>query len=213
MAVTNAYSHPTPSIGKVPRQTGSQMGQVALTSVAGLSVEHVGGNGIVKRTIFTLTAMALAVTHSTQGFGSQQLGTFPEGRINVLDCVCSFTSILTTSAEASTLNDGKTVSIGVGQVAVASGDAGVLSGTMMNFMPGSGQSVKTFTSGATTAGSATGFLAAVSAAHLAAIVDGTTTAVPIILNIGVPTDADIDGNATLAITGTVEFTWINTGDF
>lgn len=205
---------PTPTIGK-SRPTGSNtVGTVVAKS--GLSVQEFGGNGIVRKTVFTLTAMAMTMTEisgTAEGFGSQQLYDFPQGRIKVLGCVSSL-AFTTTSELATTLNGGSTCSHGIGTTATVAGDAGVLSGTMMNFMPGTGESVKAFTSSATinvAGATALGILAAVSAAQLGAIVNGTVTAADLYLNIAAPTANDIDADATLTVTGTIELTWINEG--
>lgn len=53
----------------------------------------------------------------------------------------------------------------------------------------------------------TGVLANIAAAQVGAILDGRSTAVDLFLNLGVAA-ADIDGDATVTITGTVAVTWI-----
>ena len=181
-----------------------------LESVTGLSKTD-RGNGVIQKTTLTLAAVPLAITDAL-AYSGKKLFTFPQGRIRVLDCVVNL-AFTTTSAIAGTLNSGATVSLGIGSVTASSI---TLATTMQNFMPGSGEAVKNFTSSTVinvAAAAVTGFMAAVAAAQLAAILDGTTTPVAVFLNLGVPTNTEIDADATLTVTGTIEFTWINDGDF
>lgn len=169
-----------------------------------------GGFGSFRKTTLTLTDMPLTLTDALAYVG-KKIYDFPAGRIRVLDCVASLT-FTTTSAIAGTLNSGVTVSWGLGS---ATASSTTLATTMQNFMPGSGETPKTFTSSTTinvAPATVTGFLAAVSAAQLAAILDGTSTAADMFLNIAVPTGTDIDADATLTVTGTIQITWYNGGD-
>ena len=179
--------------------------------VAGIGVVAVeSGFGNFRRTILTLTATPLTITDAL-AYAGLKLYDFPAGRINILDCVTSL-AFTTTSVLASTLNTGSTVAYGIGSVTAS---ATTLATTMMNMMPGSGETVKEFTSSTTinVAGTTvTGFLAAVSAAHLAAILNGTSTPIDLFLNVAVPTGTDIDADATLTVSGTITVTWINGGD-
>lgn len=198
----------SPSIAKGRPASLAAVG--TLETLTGLTVSEHGGSGIVRQTVLTLTDLPLTLTDALAYLGTR-LYTFPEGRINVLDCVIRLT-FTTTSTLASTLNSGATVSVGVGSAAASSS---TLATTMQNFCPGSGESVNNFTSSTTinvAASEIVGVLAAVSAAHLGAILNGVTTPVPVYLNIGVPTGTDIDGDATLTVSGTITLTWINTGD-
>lgn len=175
---------------------------------AGLTLKEYG-IGIIRQTEFTFTAMAVTITDAL-AYASQQIYDFPLGRIHMLDCV-GWIQMTTTSAIASTLNSGATISWGIGTAAASSL---TLATTMMNAMPGSGESVNTFTSSTVINVAATadsGFLAAVSAAHLGAIVDGTATAADLYLNLAVPTNTEIDADATVTITGRIILTWMNTG--
>lgn len=180
-----------------------------LPSVKGLSVRECGV-GPLRQTVLTFENVPFSLS-DTNAYGSLKVYTFPAGRIHA-KATASLTAT-TKSTLASTLNASSTCSWGLGTAAASSA---TLATTMMNYLPGSGESVKTFTSSATidVAGSAmTGFQAAVSAAFLSGLVDGTSTAAPVYLNIAVPTATDIDGDATLAINGTVTITWVNEGDF
>ena len=168
------------------------------------------GSGNFRKTLLTLTATPITITDAL-AYANVKLYDFPAGRIRILDCLTSL-AFTTTSVIASTLNSGVTVSYGIGS-AVAS--ATTLATTMMNMMPGSGETVKSFTSSTTinvASAGVTGILAAVSAAQLGAILDGTSTAIDAYLNVAVPTGTDIDADATLTVTGTVQLTWINAGD-
>lgn len=203
MAITN-----TPSIGIDRTPTTDQVGTVV--SKAGLTCVEYGGTGIVRKTIFTMTNMAMTITDAL-AYASQQLYDFPAGNIRFLDCVATIT-MTTTSTIASTLNSGATISWGVGTAAASSL---TLATTMMNAMPGSGESVNTFTSSTTinvAASADTGILAHTATARGLAGADGTATAADLYLNIAVPTNTEIDADATVTISGTIELTWINGGD-
>lgn len=168
------------------------------------------GYGPFRKTTLTFAATPLAITDALT-YAGLKIYDFPAGRIRVLDCLASL-AFTTTSVIASTLNSGVTVSYGFGS---ATASAATLATTMMNFMPGSGETVKSFTSSTTinvASAGVTGLLAAVSAAQLGAILDGTATAVDMFLNLAVPTNTDIDGDSTLTVTGSLQFAWLNGGD-
>lgn len=203
MAQSTSYS---PAVRKDRNKNYDAVGTIP--SVAGLSVEEFG-YGIVRQTVLTFNDMSVTIA-DTGAIGSQKIYDFPLGRIHVIGCVARIVPT-TTSTIASTLNSGATVSWGVGSAAASSN---TLATTMMNFMPGSGESVNNFTSSTTinvAASADTGFLAAVAAAQIAAVVDGTATAADCYLNFGVPTDTQIDADATIAVDGHVILTWINEG--
>lgn len=198
-----SVASPSYAFGRPP--TANNVGvPVALT---GLSVVEYG-IGPLRQTVFTLTNVPITITDLLAYVGTK-LYDFPLGRIRVLDCVATITPT-TTSTIATTLKSGVNVSWGLGS---ATASSLTLATTMMNFMPGSGEAVNTFASSTVinvAAASDSGKLAAVSAAQLAAIVDGTVTAADLFLNLGVAA-ADIDGDATLTISGTITLTWINQG--
>lgn len=195
--VLNAYgTTPSDSVG-------------AIVAGIGVTVSETGF-GNFRRTILTLTDTPITITDAL-AYAGLKLYDFPAGRINVLDCLTSL-AFKTTSVLDSTLNASSTVAYGVGS---ATASATTLATTMQNFMPGSGETPKEFTSSATinVAGTTvTGFLAAVAAAQLGAKVNGTGTASDVFLNVAVPTGTDIDTDATLTVSGTIEITWINGGD-
>jgi hypothetical protein len=67
-----------------------------------------------------------------------------------------------------------------------------------------------FTSSATINVAGTAVSAALGAS---AQFDGTTTAKDVYLNTAFATTADVDGNATQTISGTVVITWVQLGDY
>lgn len=176
------------------------------TSVAGLTYKPVGGTGVVRQAVFTLSSMVMTITDAL-AYASQQLGTMPEGKVRILGAFASLT-FTTTSAIASTLNSGVTVQWSVGSAAAS---ATTLATTMLSYLPGTGGSVPTFTSSTTinvAPATVTGGYTLTSYQS----VDGTTTPAPIYLNLAVGTGTDIDGDATLAVTGTITITYFIEGD-
>lgn len=168
------------------------------------------GVGALRQTVLTLTNVPITITDAL-AYASVKLYDMPAGRLQFLDCVASL-AFTTTSTIASTLNSGVTCSWGIGTAAASNV---TLATTMMNLLPGSGESVKSFTSSTTinvASATVTGFLAAVSAAQLGAIIDGTSTDPDIYLNVSVPTGTDINADATLTVSGTITLTWLNGGD-
>lgn len=200
----------TPSIWQGRPKDLNTVGTVPESARAnGVTVTECGGTDGYRQTVFKFTNMVITITDAL-AYASQQIYDFPAGRIHIKDCVARITPT-TTSTIASTLNSGATVSWGIGTAAATSE---TLATTMMNAMPGSGESVNNFTSSTTinvAAAADTGFLAAVSAAYLAAWIDGTSTAADLYFNLGVPTTTQIDGDATVSITGHAILTWINCG--
>lgn len=194
----------SPSIRKERFGDSNTVGTVY--SVAGLTVEE-AGVGIVRQTRFTFSAMAFAIS-DTNTYGAQQIYTFPEGRICVLGAVGTITPT-TTSVLASTLNTGVTVQWGIGTVTAS---AGTLATTMQNVIPGTGVTPVTFTASTTINVAPAAATAAFTATVLGSY-DGTSTAVKLFLNMGVPTATDIDGDATLTVDGVVTVTWLLLGDY
>lgn len=181
----------------------------AVVSGIGVTASE-SGFGNFRQTLLTLAAVPLTITDAL-AYAGIKLYDFPAGRLRIIDCLTSL-AFTTTSTIASTLNSGVTCSYGIGSVVASNA---TLATTMMNMMPGSGESVKTFTSSTTinvASATVTGVLAAVAAAQHGAILDGTSTPVDLYLNVAVPTDTDIDADATITISGTVLITWINGGD-
>lgn len=190
---------------------GGAVSETVGAVVAGLGVTaSESGFGNFRQTLLTLASTPITITDAL-AYAGLKLYDFPAGRLRIIDCLTNLTFTVT-SALDTTLNASSTVSYGIGS---ATASATTLATTMMNMMPGSGESVKSFTSSATinvASTAVTGFLAAVAAAQHGAILDGTSTPVDLFLNLAVPTGTDIDGDATLVVSGTILVTWINGGD-
>ena len=152
------------------------------------------------QTTLTLNNVPQAVVNGTEYQGTK-IYDFPAGRISILGVTATLQQ-KTTSALASTLNASSVGSIGLGTVTAS---ATTLATTMVNLLPATA-----FTASATVnvAG------AAVSAALAAAAqFDGTTTPIDVFLNTAYATTADVDGNATQTISGTIVITWVQLGDY
>lgn len=200
--------------GQVPTVTnnyGTTPSDAIGAIVAGIGVTVAeSGFGNFRRTILTLTNTPLSLTDAL-AYTSLKLYDFTAGRYRFFDCVASL-AFTTTSTIASTLKSGVTCSWGIGTVAASSI---TLATTMMNLMPGSGETVKAFTSSTVinVAGTTvTGFLANIAAAQLAACINGTATDPDLYLNISVPTITDIDADAGLTVSGTIQLSYVNGGD-
>jgi hypothetical protein len=168
-----------------------------------VSVVETGIGGFLHNTAFTVTALPLTVPNAvagTQGIGAK-IYDFPEGRIYILGCTGSMAET-TTSAILSTLNGGSTCKWGAGTTV---GVNATLATTEQDILP-----VTSITSSATI-----NVAGAVSKAALAAGAqfDGTGTALDMYLNFSVPTDGDLDADATITLTGTINLTWLYLGDY
>jgi hypothetical protein len=187
------------------QRTGVQLssttavGGGTVTAVTGMTGTE-GGYGVVQRTTFTFTNVSLTVANAVQGVG-QKIYDFPDGRVFVLGALGTNT-FTTTSILANTLNTGSSCRWGVG---TATQSNLTLATTEQDIIP-----VTTFTS-STTINVANAATSAALAA--AAQFDGTTTAKDLYFNISVPTDGDLDADATVAVNGFVVVTWINLGDY
>ena len=180
---------------------------VATTTVAGVGAAagtgvtaSEGGNGVVQKTLLTLSAAQITMADATQG-GGLKIYDFPEGRILILGVTATMT-MTTTSILANTLNASVTCNWGVGTTIQASA---TLATTEQDLIP-----VTAWTSSATinVANTATSKALAASAQF-----DGTATAKDAYLNLAVAGATDIDADATVTCSGTVLITWINLGDY
>ncbi len=189
-------------------QTGDaiQTRCVVPTAVARYIKKEGDNPGAFRQIKLTLTNVPISVTDAS-AFGSVKLLTLPEGWAFVQGCVANDLAFTTTSALATTLNTGSTVQFGLGTAAAS---ATTLDTTMINLAPGTGQTVPTFTSSTTVNVAGT----AVDTATLAvpAQYNGSGTAMPVYLNLAVGTGTDIDGNATLTVSGTIYLTVALLGD-
>lgn len=172
------------------------------TLAAGLApyvVVSDSGAGAFHQTKFVVTNLPVALADTGQG-GGVELFDFPVGRIQIMGASGSL-AMTTTSTIASTLNAGVNCGYGVGSVVQANG---TLATTEQNFL-----NVATIVS-STVINVAAAVAKAVGVA-VAASLDGTASAIKAYLNIGVPTGTDIDGNATVTVSGTITLTWANLG--
>lgn len=178
--------------------SGAATGNGAAAGAGVVATER--GDGIIHQTLLTLTAQPVTMADATQG-GGVKIYDFPEGRISILGATGSL-AMTTTSALASTLNASKTCQWGVGTTTQANT---TLATTEQDLIPNTA-----WTSGATinVANTATNGALAASAQF-----DGTGTAKDAYLNLAVAGATDIDGDATVTVTGTVLITWINLGDY
>ena len=177
--------------------TPDAMGIVGTVGTSVTAVEY-GTDGLVHRTVLTLTALAQTITNTTAEYAGSLIYTFPQGRILVLGALASVAQTTTTTI-ATSISAGATGAMGLGS-AIATATS--LTSTMVNMMPSTA-----YTSSATinvAAAVANGALAA------SAQIDGTTTPVPVYFNTAIATGS-IDGGQTF--TGTVTLSWINLGDY
>lgn len=184
-----------------PYFTAAAAGVATVGAAAGSGVVATEfGAGVLRHTRLTLTALAQAVVNGTE-FQGTKVYDFPEGRILILGVTMSLAET-TTSAIATTLNSGVTGALGLGTVAASNVS---LTSTMVDLMPTT--AFLTSTTINVAAAAATGALA------VAAQFDGTTTAKDMFLNSAFATTTDVDADATMTWTGTIDFTWVLLGDF
>lgn len=157
------------------------------------------GTGVVHQTTLTLAATPVTMRNTEQG-GGVKIYDFPEGRILVLGSTAAI-AVTTTSILDDTLNASKTCNWGVGTTTQANA---TLATTEQDIVQ-----VTTFTSSATidVAGATS------KGSGVLAVFDGTTTPVDAYLNLAVAGATDIDANASVTVSGTVNITWVNLGDY
>lgn len=155
------------------------------------------GDGTFHQTVLTLAAVPVTMRDTEQG-GGVKIYDFPLGRIQRIGATGTI-AVTTTSILANTLNTGVTCNWGIGSTTQASA---TLATTEQDFV-----NVQAFTASATidvAGANSTG----VGPAVLASL-DGTSAAVDAYLNLAVAGATDIDGNATVTVSGTVKITWVN----
>lgn len=172
---------------------------VVVQPASGTVTRKVEQVGALHQTTLTLDNVAQTVTNGTE-YQSNQIYTFPEGRILVLGVTATLQQ-KTTSALASTINASSTGAISLGTAAASNVS---LTGTMVDLLPSTA-----FTSSATINVAGTAVSAALAAS---AQFDGTSTAKSVYLNTAYATTTDVDGNGTQTISGTVVLTWVYLGD-
>jgi hypothetical protein len=201
-------SFPSPTIGRTRPLGLSGVGTI--TAFAGLSLVEYGENLPIRMTEFTLNACAFAISNAVAAnqFTSQQIYTFPQGKILCLGTVSALTET-TTTAPASTLNSNAgALTYGLGTAAASNV---TLATTMINFLAGTGQTVPTITPS-----SAINTATALFTHHTLAApipIDGSVTPNPLFLNFAVPVDGDLDGDCTFTISGTIIVMWCNLGGY
>jgi hypothetical protein len=181
------------------------IGTVHADSAAYLIAEDFG-NFFMHQTVLTLTSLPV-VTGNTSGasFGSKQLFTFPEGRINIICCAAYFGTITFNTAAGAT---GDIDGAGSGDYAIgttATADA-TIAGTDVNILPSTAM-LDPFVAGV-------GRSNVGSVLAAAALFDGTSTATPVFLNVIID-DADVSDLAasdSVFFTGQVRITWQWLGD-
>lgn len=161
------------------------------------------GNEALRKTVLTITELPLTILDAVaaaQASGAKIYG-FPQGRINILAAVMSIVE-KTTSAILGTLNGGKTCKMGVGTTI---GVSATLATTEQDIIPVT--SILSSTVINVAAAAARALLAATPVPF-----DGHSAAKEAYLNFSVPTDGDLDGDATITLTGTVIIVWQPVGD-
>lgn len=169
-----------------------------LVPKSGLSAKTTGGDGSF-RTVFTLNAMQITVTDAL-AYASQKLFDFAPGKIRLKGGTASLAFAVLT-ARASTINDSAAMNWSLGSAAASSI---TLATTMVDFIAKQDKTLDGAVAAYTTA-QAADFAAA-------ATFDGTSTPVDLFLNIGFPTNTEIDADGTLAVTGTITMLYENWGD-
>lgn len=177
----------------------------ALGTVAAGTITAVEkGNGIYRQTVLTLAAVAVAISDANVG-GGTKIYTFPQGNITILGATAVALTPTTTSAILTTLNGSKTLSAGVGSVQTTTQGSGTLATTEQDVIntcaPVSSATINVAGTAANGKLSATTLLR----------YDGSATPQAIYLNCGVPTNTDIDGDATTTWTGTITIDWMFNG--
>lgn len=165
---------------------------------SGLKAVTTGGGGSYK-TVFTLTAMEITVTDAL-AYASQKLFDFAAGKVRMKGGTASLAFAVLT-ARASTINDSAAMDWSIGTVAASSI---TLATTMVDVIAKQDKTLDGAVAAYTTAQAAD---VAAAATH-----DGTTTPIDIYLNIGFPTNTEIDADGTLAVTGTITVLYELWGD-
>lgn len=174
--------------------TTSGVGAVAGTGVS--VVEQ--GNSVIHKTVFTLSSLSITMTDAgaAGSHGSQKIYDFPAGAIQILGCSYD----LTTLAGAGGITDTAALVGSLGSATVGTGDA-TLTGTEADLIA---STAGTLAAGAGTLKS--------HGSIVTTAFNGTSTAIDAYLNLAVP-DAGSTANDTVAVSGTINITWVNLGDY
>jgi len=192
----SSYSK-TPTIARGRPVTSNDVGTVP--SVSGLSVSEFGGDGIIRKAVFTFDSN-YSQTMTDNGANGSQGGTkiydFPTGALLFVGTPqCNLTIARVGSAIAS----GAAVVASLGSV-VASNANATLTSTEADILP---STTATLTSG-------TGNVYSTNSATLQIGGSAANTATDMYLNFAIP-DADSTGNDALTVTGTIEVCYIVLG--
>ena len=155
--------------------------------------------GPLCQTTLTLNNVPQAVVNGVEYQGTK-IYDFPQGRILILGVTATLQQ-KTTSAIASTLNS----ATGAISLGTATASSVTLNSTMADLLPSTAFTSSTVINVAGTAVSA--------ALAASAQFDGTTTAKDVYLNTAYATTTDVDADATQTISGTVNITWVQLGDY
>ena len=158
------------------------------------------GDGIFRQTKLELTAVPVTMRNTEQG-GGAQIYQFPKGRITTLGAIGSI-AVTTTSALASTLNAESTCNWGVGSVTQTSATVATTEQNLVN--------VTAFTSSETV--NVAGPVSKGSGIGIVTSLDGTSAPIAAFLNLAVASGDDIDGDASVTVTGTIILSYVVLGD-
>jgi hypothetical protein len=188
-------------LGSLPVRTNSAIG--SLETVTGLSVVH-KQLGTQVRSTFTLANVLQDVVDATQ-YQFTKLFTFPAGEIQFMKANVSLQQ-KTTSAIVSTIIAAAAGKLGIG---TAPASNTTLAATMINLVPGSGETPTAFTTSQTINVLATLFTAKLKTGVAADffVIDGTAAPSVLYLNTAYPTAGDVLANGTQTLTGTVVVEW------
>lgn len=183
-----------------PKDSTGSAGAVASGASGVSAVEY--GDGIVHKTVLTLTDQAVALVDEAGvvAYGSKHLYDFPAGAIHIVGA----TADLDVTKSSAGVDADWNGDFGLGTVA-ASNNA-TLSTTEQNIIPTTA-TPKASASATTANGQST--------ATENAVLDGTTTAKDLYLNVLVD-DGDQDVTTTacnLIFNGTITLVWVNLGDY
>jgi hypothetical protein len=177
------------------RNAGTQVSKAGLTAAT-------TGTGGTYQTVITFKDMLLTVTDAL-AYASQKIYDFPAGKIRVKGGTASLAFGVTTARTAGTgtINDSAAMDWSVGTVAASSI---TLASTMVDIIAKVDHTLD---------GVATAYTAAIAADVAAAAThDGTTTPIDAFLNVGFPTNTDIDNDGILKVTGKITILWEAWGD-
>lgn len=186
-------------IGRIVLSSGATIGTSG--GQTGVSIAQ-KQSGPSIRTRFTLSNHPQAVTNGVE-YQSSKLWTFPEGKFIVFGVVCSLAET-TTSEIATTLNSGVTGAFALGSAAASST---TLNNTMADYLASSA-----FVTSSTIDVAAATFTPNVdnTAGATVTIIDGAS-AKSIYLNTAFASTGDVDGNATMTLSGIIDVYWYYLG--